>query len=312
MTTMELTILAALAAVILLLIVGLVLWQKHFTSQQDTLQDVAKILQEIDRTLKTFDIKQTLPGETVPDAETGQQEPVAEEPAEAAEPEQAEEGADETEEPGEGLTQQQEEGSEETGQQELPEAVDTEAAEKQDEADGSPEELEQIDESEATGEAGEQDAPAGEPEEPRMAEAVPEEVREGQEAKAEEPQEQKEEASADEVVLLTKKLAAELQELQELQRSQKELTGPEAGKEDEPEDEAEKPEDVSSAEETGMEAMESKDISQLLAAASEETKNAPAVSELDMGGRIRESAIYNVGKSGKAYTEEELEKLIRE
>lgn len=310
MTTMELTILAALAAVILLLIVGLVLWQKHFTSQQDTLQDVAKILQEIDRTLKTFDTKQTLPEETALDAKTGQQESVTEELAEAAEPEQAEERADETGESGEGMSQQPEAGSEETGQRELPEAVDTETAEKQSEADGSPEELELIDESEETGEAGEQAAPAGETEEPQIAEAVPEEGREDQDAKAEEPQEQKEETSADDVTLLTKKLAAELQELQELQQSQKVLTGLEAG--DEPENEAEKPEDVSSAEETGMEDMGSKDISQLLAAASEETENAPAVSELDMGGRIRESAIYNVGKSGKAYTEEELEKLIRE
>lgn len=325
MTTMELTILAAFAVVILLLIVGLVLWQKHFTSQQDTLQNVAKILEEIDRTLKTFDTNQPLPEEAVLETEIGQQEPAPEETAETGAAEQVQ-LADADDSSQEALPEQEEQaGKQEDGELQLEEAseqsVQQDPVEMAEAADAAgqqeePEQLENSEDQQASERIEEEPIQEGtelEQQEPIEAGSVDEASPEKEEETPEELCEQKEDASA-EAELLTKKLAAELEELQELQRSQKELTTLESRENDQDkketaEDETEMPEDVSSAEEMGM---ESKDISQLLAAASEETEKTPAISEMDMGRRIHESAIYNVGKSGKAYTEEELEKLIRE
>lgn len=52
MTTIPLAMLIALAAVVLLMIIGLVLWQKRSSSQLSILQNVVKTLEEIEKTLK--------------------------------------------------------------------------------------------------------------------------------------------------------------------------------------------------------------------------------------------------------------------
>lgn len=52
MTTIPLAMLTALVAVVLLMIIGLVLWQKRSSSQLSILQNVAKTLEEIEKTLK--------------------------------------------------------------------------------------------------------------------------------------------------------------------------------------------------------------------------------------------------------------------
>lgn len=52
MTTIPLAMLIALAAVVLLMIIGLVLWQKRSSSQLSILQNVAKTLEEIEKTMK--------------------------------------------------------------------------------------------------------------------------------------------------------------------------------------------------------------------------------------------------------------------
>lgn len=67
MTIIPLAMLIALAAVVLLMIIGLVLWQKRSSSQLSILQDVAKNLEEIEKMLKAQEQAKTL--ERVAEAE---------------------------------------------------------------------------------------------------------------------------------------------------------------------------------------------------------------------------------------------------
>lgn len=84
MTTIPLAMLTALVAVVLLMIIGLVLWQKRSSSQLSILQNVAKTLEEIEKTLKAQE-QSRAPENLVQPEQTTETERI--QPEQAGEPE---------------------------------------------------------------------------------------------------------------------------------------------------------------------------------------------------------------------------------